>query len=181
VTLAGTGKPVAESAGLSDLNTGRELQLLHIDDKDVVDWVLAQVADGGCVAVIHNLVRRAVATYEALKERIAAMPSATQPRLIMVNGQMPAGERREVEAELRAAFGKDGVRPSRAIVVSTQVLEQGLDLDFDAMLTSAPADSIASAGRRPEANQRWQSLESMTPMMVPGSPATSAWCTPRSS
>ena len=149
VTLAGTGKPVAESAGLSDLNTGRELQLLHIDDKDVVDWVLAQVADGGCVAVIHNLVRRAVATYEALKERIAAMPSATQPRLIMVNGQMPAGERREVEAELRAAFGKDGVRPSRAIVVSTQVLEQGLDLDFDAMLTDlAPVDSlIQRAGR----------------------------------
>lgn len=149
VTVAGAGKPRAEAAELSDLNAKRKLRLLHINDEDVIDWALARVANGGCLAVIHNLVRRAATTYEALEKRIAKMPMATRPRLIMINGQLPVGERQEIEAELKAAFGKDGERPSRAIVVSTQVLEQGLDLSFDYMLTDlAPVDSlIQRAGR----------------------------------
>jgi CRISPR-associated endonuclease/helicase Cas3 len=71
-----------------------------------------------------------------------------RPKLFVIHGQLDDGPRRAVEAELEAAFGKNGARP-RAIVVSTQVLEQGLDLDFDAMLTDlAPVDwLIQRAGR----------------------------------
>ncbi len=148
VTVAGTGKPVAETAGLSELNADRSIRLTPVPDEKIVDWALAQVADGGCVAVIHNLVRRAAATHAALEERIADLPPESRPRLIAINGQLPAGVRRTVEAELKAAFGMNGERP-KAIVVSTQVLEHGLDLDFDAMLTDlAPVDSlIQRAGR----------------------------------
>ncbi|MFD0883261.1 CRISPR-associated helicase Cas3' [Streptosporangium algeriense] len=149
VTLAGTGKPVVEAAGLSELNAGRKLRLTHVGDDDVVGWALDQVADGGCVAVMHNLVRRAVATHTALEERIAKLPPEERPRLIAINGQLPVGARHAIETELKAAVGKDGKRPPRMIVVSTSVLEQGLDLDFDAMLTDlAPVDNlIQRAGR----------------------------------
>ncbi|MGW0195900.1 CRISPR-associated helicase Cas3' [Nonomuraea sp. NPDC003201] len=148
VTVAGAGKPVVEAAGVSELNVNRPLRLTRIQDEDVVDWVLEQVADGGNAVVMHNLVRRAADTYAALEERVAALPAETRPRLFMINGRLATGTRRAVEAELKAAFGKDGSRP-RAIVVSTQVLEQGLDLDFDAMVTDlAPIDwLIQRAGR----------------------------------
>jgi CRISPR-associated endonuclease/helicase Cas3 len=122
--------------------------LVQVRDEDVVDWALSRATDGQCVVVMHNLVRRAVATYKALEERIAALPPRTRPLLIAINGQLSQETRHEVEAELKTAFGKDGKRPP-AIVVSTQVLEHGLDLDFDAMLTDlAPIDSlIQRAGR----------------------------------
>ncbi|MFG1879407.1 CRISPR-associated helicase Cas3' [Sphaerisporangium sp. NPDC049003] len=149
VTVAGTGKPVVEPAGVSELNDNRRLHLVRVRDEDVADWALKQVNDGRSAVVMHNLVRRAVATYTALEERVSALSAATRPQLIMVNGRLPYGARRAVEAELRAAFGRGGARPPRTIVVSTQVLEQGLDLDFDAMLTDlAPVDwLIQRAGR----------------------------------
>jgi CRISPR-associated endonuclease/helicase Cas3 len=148
VTVAGTGKPVAERAEVSDLNVSRPLHLTPINDEDVVDWALEQVADGGCAVVMHNLVSRVIATHAALVARVAALPTEIRPRLFVIHGQLDDGPRRAVETELKAAFGKNGARP-RAIVVSSQVLEQGLDLDFDAMLTDlAPVDwLIQRAGR----------------------------------
>ncbi|MEV4288901.1 CRISPR-associated helicase Cas3' [Nonomuraea bangladeshensis] len=148
VTVAGTGKPVVEAADVSELNVHRPLRLIRVEDEDVVDWALQQVTDGGSAVVMHNLVRRAAETYATLEERVAALPAATRPLLFMINGRLATGTRRAVEAELKAAFGKGGSRP-RAIVVSTQVLEQGLDLDFDAMITDlAPIDwLIQRAGR----------------------------------
>jgi CRISPR-associated endonuclease/helicase Cas3 len=148
VTLAGTGKPVVEQAGISPLNTGRTLALTPVADKDIVDWALTQADAGKSAVVMHNIVRRAVATHTELEDRIGALPKHQRPRLITINGQMTAGDRRNAEAELRAAFGPEGTRPL-AIVVSTHVLGQGLDLDFDVMLTDlAPVDwLIQRAGR----------------------------------
>ncbi|MEU8109514.1 CRISPR-associated helicase Cas3' [Nonomuraea muscovyensis] len=148
VTLAGSGEPVVRSAGLSELNAGHRLHLTRERDEDVADWALRQVAGGGSAVVMHNLVRRVIDTCTTLEERIAAMPANDRPQLIMIHGKLDRPVRRAAEAALEAAFGKDGTRP-RAIVVSTQVLEQGLDLDFDAMLTDlAPVDwLIQRAGR----------------------------------
>ncbi|MFI0421085.1 CRISPR-associated helicase Cas3' [Spongiactinospora sp. 9N601] len=148
VTVAGKGSVLSMDTALSDLNAGRRVRLAHVPDEDIADWALDRAADSGCVAIVHNLVRRAEATYTALEERIAALPPGERPRLIAINGPMPTGERKAVEADLRAFFGKNGTRP-RAIVVATQVLEHGLDLDFDAMLSDlSPIDRlIQRAGR----------------------------------
>lgn len=149
VTLAGTGKPVVERASVSELNADRTLQLTRVADGDIATWALEQVESGGSAVVMHNLVRRAEKTHTELEARIAELPKDLQPELIMITGQLPAGERRVVEARLRSGFGPGGTRPTSAIVVSTQVLEQGLDLDFDTMLTDlAPVDwLIQRAGR----------------------------------
>jgi CRISPR-associated endonuclease/helicase Cas3 len=148
VTVAGTGRPIVESTTVSGINAGRTLQLTHVPDEEIVDWALASVANGGSAAIMHNLVRRARATYTALEERIAKLPESSRPELILIHGQLAGGQRNAIEAKLSASFGPQGTRP-KAIVVSTQVLEQGLDLDFDAMLTDlAPVDwLIQRAGR----------------------------------
>jgi CRISPR-associated endonuclease/helicase Cas3 len=98
--------------------------------------------------VVHNLVRRVVATATELRRRIELLPASERPELIVITGQLPSGRRQEIEDELKGKFGPGGTRP-RAIVVGTQVLEQSLDLDFDAMLSDmAPVDSlIQRAGR----------------------------------
>jgi len=147
VTIAGKGRPTTVPVGVSELNGNRALHLEHVPDSDIVDWVLDR-AGVGSVAVMHNLVQRAVSTYTALEARISAMPDAERPHLVMINGRMPTAERARVEAWLVESFGQGGTRP-RAIVVGTQVLEQGLDLDFDTVLTDlAPVDwMIQRAGR----------------------------------
>ncbi|PPK63773.1 CRISPR-associated helicase/endonuclease Cas3 [Actinokineospora auranticolor] len=139
---------VSRGSGVSALNSGRTIKLKRVADDEVVDWALDRVADGGSAVVVHNLVRRVEQTCDALAERVKAMPAGERPELIVITGRLPAGARRVVEDELKAKFGADGTRP-RAIVIGTQVLEQGLDLDFDAMLTDlAPIDWIIQrAGR----------------------------------
>ncbi|MFI9382101.1 CRISPR-associated helicase Cas3' [Kutzneria sp. NPDC052558] len=148
VTVVGQGTVVVRAADVSEVNRDRTIVLERVSDDEVVDWVLGRVRDGGSVAVVHNLVRRAVWTATELEKRIAALPEDQRPELIMINGQLSSERRRGIEEELRGKFGPGGTRP-RAIVVGTQVLEHSLDLDFDAMLSDvAPVDSlIQRAGR----------------------------------
>ncbi|GAA4533385.1 CRISPR-associated helicase Cas3' [Amycolatopsis samaneae] len=150
VTVADGKDIVAHPAGVSPVNEGRVIALDRVPDEDVVDWLLARAKRDRCVAVIHNLVRRAVATHAALAERIALLPEHERPLLIAINGTLPLGRRRAVEEKLRECFGAERkARPRRAIVVGTQVLEQSLDLDFDGMVSDlAPIDAlIQRAGR----------------------------------
>lgn len=144
VTVASAADALCEhGAGLSELTADRKVRLEQIADGQVVDWALAEAAKGRCVAVVQNIVQRAVDTYEKLKERIAQLPEAERPLLLAINGSLPRADRSEVENELREMFGAKGIRPRRAIVVGTQVLEQSLDLDFDGLLTDlAPIDSL---------------------------------------
>jgi CRISPR-associated endonuclease/helicase Cas3 len=148
VTLAGAGEPIVQAANVSAINASQTTRLMRVSDDETVDWILEQVRGGGSVAVMHNLVRRVEDTYAALKERIDALPSESRPKLIKIHGKLDLKERRDIETWLRSAFGPQGTRP-HAIVVSSQVLEQGLDLDFDTMITDlAPVDwLIQRAGR----------------------------------
>jgi CRISPR-associated endonuclease/helicase Cas3 len=148
VTVAGTGSVVVRVAEVSEVNRDRAVGLEQVAEDGVTDWVLRRVRDGGSVAVVHNLVRRAVQTATELDNRIMALPEDQRPELIMINGQLSSEERQAIESDLRIKFGPGGTRP-QAIVVATQVLEQSLDLDFDAMLSDlAPVDSlIQRAGR----------------------------------
>ncbi len=61
----------------------------------------------------------------------------------------PAERRQPREDEALAAFGKEGKRAGRKILIATQVAEQSLDLDFDFIVTDlAPIDLILQrAGR----------------------------------
>lgn len=141
-----TGQDV-EECGVSDLNAARTVRLEHVPGDRLVAWVLDRVRDGGCAAVIHNLVRRAVDTYEELTAAVGKLPEAERPEVVLLHGRLDAKERHEREAALLHALGpgsaENGNRPERLIVVGTQVLEQSLDLDFDLMVSDlAPVDSL---------------------------------------
>ncbi|MFQ5575632.1 MAG: CRISPR-associated helicase Cas3' [Anaerolineae bacterium] len=121
------------------------------DPQNIVSFLQAELAEGGCAAVICNTVKRAQEVYLALK---AANLNIPKDDLILFHARYPAAWRKEREDKVIKKFGKPDDeegdhRPRKAIVVATQVIEQSLDLDFDVMITDlAPIDLlIQRAGR----------------------------------
>lgn len=107
-----------------------------------VAWVGERVEQGGCVAWIRNTVREAQEAYATLKG--AGVPA------ILLHARFARFDRNRIEADLLARLGPLGTdRPDRLVVVATQVIEQSVDLDFDAMLSDlAPVDLLLQrAGR----------------------------------
>ena len=126
----------------------------------LADAAMAGIAGGGCGALIVNTVQRAQNLYVALQSRIAAT-ELRDVTLLLFHARFPADERAELERRVRWLFGFEGERPSRALLVATQVVEQSLDVDFDFLLSDlAPVDLLLQrAGRlhrhvrpRPEAH-----------------------------
>ncbi|RIH89446.1 CRISPR-associated endonuclease/helicase Cas3 [Calidithermus roseus] len=119
------------------------LKRARLDLEDIKEKALEQARSGGCVACIVNTVQRAQDLYRAL----VSNPDGVEVHLF--HARYPLEERLQREQTVLAKFGKEGVRPHKAILVATQVVEQSLDLDFDVMFTDlAPVDLVLQrAGR----------------------------------
>lgn len=124
-----------------------ELQILHIGDdlEALVSNLRDAITEGGCIAIVCNTVKRAQETYVTIRQ--AGVVSSNE--LMLLHSRYPYEERMERENAILRNFGKDGIRPKRAILVATQIIEQSLDVDFDLMVTDlAPADLVIQrAGR----------------------------------
>ena len=115
-----------------------------IDDatENVVTTLERLLADGGCAGVVCNTVNRAQALYECVRERFG------DNEVILTHSRFIDSDRMANEEKLRSLLGPkatldNGKRPTRMVVVGTQVLEQSLDIDFDVMISDvAPIDLI---------------------------------------
>lgn len=150
----------ATGAGAETVDTSQEnartLGLAFLDPTiaAIADGVVTLSADGGCLAVVCNTVARAQAVYEALAARLGGAASDGGPLVDLLHARFPLEGRQVREARSlrrfsRSAAGPNPERPRRAILVATQVIEQSLDLDFDAMVSEfAPVDLLLQrAGR----------------------------------
>ncbi len=124
----------------------------------IEDWIpilsesLAKALDqGGCAVVICNTVARAQEVYLALESVFPGPASDGMPMLDLLHSRFPFDARHEREKRCLSRFGppSQSMRPMRAVLVATQIVEQSLDLDFDLMVTDlAPIDLIFQrAGR----------------------------------
>ncbi|WP_308311147.1 CRISPR-associated helicase Cas3' [Streptomyces sp. GbtcB6] len=144
----------------SELNSGRVVELSRVAFAERARWALRQAGEGRCVAVVQNLVRHAEEAYEQILQLVEALPQAERPEVFLLHGQLEEARRARVEAEILARFGppdpgREQVRPKRAIVVGTKLLEEGLDVDFDVMISSlAPIDSLIQRMGRIQRHQR---------------------------
>jgi len=114
--------------------------------------IVERVAEGGCAGLIVNTVRRAQEAFRSLLEMRGGGRIPADVELLLLHARFPAHARLERERRLEELLGPPGegrVRPRRAIVVGTQVLEQSLDVDFDLLATDlAPVDLVLQrAGR----------------------------------
>jgi len=92
-------------------------------------------------------------------------------KVFLLHARFPAGERAVREHLVNALFGKHGTRPDRAIVVSTQVIEQSLDLDFDVLYSDlAPIDLLLQRAGRLHRHQRDRPHQHNEPVLYLGLP-----------
>lgn len=111
-----------------------------------------KLPNGGTAAIICNTVNRAQQVYQALLPYYPGMADDGEPELDLLHARFLWEQRADRERRTLRRFGKPEARtqrPHRAILVSTQIIEQSLDLDFDLMVTElAPIDLVLQrAGR----------------------------------
>lgn len=111
-----------------------------------VAWAMRAAETGGAVAWIRNTVREAQAAHALLVA--AGVPA------VLLHARFTRADRNAKEEALLDAYGPpadDAARatPRTGVVVATQVIEQSVDADFDAMLSDlAPVDLLLQrAGR----------------------------------
>ena len=127
--------PILETA--KKMTVGVELLPILDDPERIAQQATELVGEGGCLCVLMNTVGQAQRVYSALEK-------CFDGDLLLFHAQFPAFRRQEIEEECIRKFGKDkSLRPQRAILVATQVVEQSLDVDFDSMMTAiAPIDLV---------------------------------------
>ncbi len=126
---------------------------------------VATVQHGGCLCVLVNTVRGAQEIFRELQQLQSVGQLPADCVLDLFHARFRADKRADIEARVVASFGPPDVgqdqnppRPRCSILVSTQVVEQSLDVDFDFFLSQiAPVDLLLQrAGRlwRHERGQR---------------------------
>ena len=112
--------------------------------QEALDEVARGANDGQAVLYIRNSVDDVLDAHAALRERGLRDVDIFHARFALA-------DRLEIEHRIVQTFGKDSTTKQRAgkVLVATQVVEQSLDLDFDAMVSDlAPVDLlIQRAGR----------------------------------
>lgn len=114
------------------------------EDADALGELLAdRLADGGTALVVRNTVGRAQQTYLALERLMGA-------DVRLLHARLTTGTRVDRAEELLRALGPSGAdRPTRLVIVATQVAEQSFDIDADLLVSDlAPIDLLLQrAGR----------------------------------
>ena len=146
------GEPLAVTSEATKKNQ-LEIELwegLLSDPCRVVARTLERIKQGGVACILCNTVNSAQATYEEL---LRTAPGDVET--LMFHARFAAGDRQKVEERVLELFDKrslksDGpIRPAKAILVATQVVEQSLDIDFDFMVSEmAPVDLLLQRSGR---------------------------------
>ncbi len=111
---------------------------------DVEHWLIPKIRDKGSFLVVMNTIRSAQEVYKALKDRLSY-------KLYFLSASLIPLHRQEVIEKIK----KDLSENKKIGLVSTQVIEAGVDLDFETVIRDmAPLDSIVQAAGRCNRNAK---------------------------
>ncbi len=150
----------------ADASSNRTLKIethagLLGDAKKTAAKAIELVKDGGCCCVILNTVKQAQAVYGELKK----VPVNEK---LLLHSRFSASDRKDISEKVMDLFGKghwEGEdddrryvppnRPTKFVLVATQVVEQSLDVDFDYMISElAPIDLLLQRSGRIKRHSR---------------------------
>jgi CRISPR-associated endonuclease/helicase Cas3 len=136
----------------------RTVEVAWLDESDLGAHLQESLVCGGCAAVIRNTVGQAQQTYLQLRDALQKDGISVE----LFHARFPFGRRRQIEEAALRSYGRTDAdvteygrivsaphRPTKSVLVATQVIEQSLDLDFDLMISDvAPVDLVLQrAGR----------------------------------
>lgn len=157
----------------SDKNS-RTINLEKVDENFIENLKKKLENDGGCVAIICNTVARSQELFELLSNDeffIGNDKIDGLPKVDLLHSHFRYRERKKIEERTLIRFGKEVGevqvsekgktitkkvnRPGFAVLVSTQIIEQSLDLDFDLMISElAPIDLLLQRAGRLQRHKR---------------------------
>lgn len=107
---------------------------------ELAEECLNRAKDGACVLWIRNTVNEAQETWKLLK----STNMQDGPEIGLLHSRFPFWRREDLEEKWIQALGKDASnRPKGCVLVSTQVVEQSVDIDADFLVTDlAPTDML---------------------------------------
>jgi len=117
-----------------------------VDEEGVVDLALSSLSEKGSIAIIMNTIKDAGEVYQLLKQKLPE-----KVKCFNMTGCMTPLHKVERIAEIKDSL--EGLK--RTVVVSTQVLECGVDLSFNAILRALPIipSIVQAAGRANRHNE----------------------------
>jgi CRISPR/Cas system-associated endonuclease/helicase Cas3 len=100
------------------------------------------IHDGGTVAIVLNTVAQVTEMYLYARNQCDCM--GLDIDLNLLHSRFPLEQKNQKTQDILKKYGKDrSHRPLKSILISTQIIEQSLDVDFDYMITEiAPIDLI---------------------------------------
>ena len=115
------------------------------ESKEAMEQAWEKAKQGACVLWICDTISNAQDTFSQFEGM--AQQENQAPALGLLHSRFPYYRREELENQWMEALGKDGsvngTRPNGCILVSTQVVEQSVDLDADLLITElAPTDML---------------------------------------
>lgn len=121
------------------------------------EHIAQKVEHGANVVVIRNTVALAQSTYCQLKAHLSSQIEAEQVGLL--HSRFPQKQREINEAQWTKILGKeDAMRPKGSLLVSTQIVEQSVDIDADYLVTDlAPTELILQRIGRLHRHERLRS------------------------
>jgi len=138
---------IFEIPGSSDNPVSRDVgvYLESVRDRDTMIAVIAEKAlelsIKGSVLVVLNTVESAARVYSNIKDLLKARGSVDRVDLMLIHGRIVERDRKSIVEKLSRVSAKN--QPVGRILVSTQVLEAGVDVSFNYLLTEiAPPESI---------------------------------------
>lgn len=131
------------------------------DRQMIIQELVDTITQGGCAAWICNTVNYAQEIFSTLKP----LCDAKDIELLLFHARFPLNRRRQIEDDIIRRFGTQSLlspddpkyypRPTRCILIATQVIEQSLDLDFDLEISEvAPIDLVLQRLGRLHRHQR---------------------------
>ena len=154
-------RDVEECPVESDPALARRIAIRRVESREqVVRLALAAAGQGACIAIICNAVDPAVEMWHALVEA-----GQDRERCHLFHARFTVADRGAIEARVLRLFGRDSDPATRSgrILVATQVVEQSLDVDFDAIFSDlAPVDMVIQ-----RAGRLWRHHREARPVAAP--------------
>ena len=130
------GNPLKPTAAAPP--TSRTIKVDFITAEDVAKEAINLAQNGGAVLWICNTVDSAQKQYQQFKE----LTQKDFP-IGLLHSRFPFWRREKIEDEWMTRFDKNGMTRCGSILVSTQIVEQSVDLDADLLITElAPTDML---------------------------------------
>jgi len=121
----------------------KKVHVVFVENKIALDGAWKQACNGACVLWICNTVVHAQAVHAQLQLLEKQRGREGTPALGLLHSRFPHFRRAELETYWMELLGKDSKNRRGCILVSTQIVEQSVDLDADLLITElAPTDML---------------------------------------